>query len=113
LQYEKHNANAREETYPMSEIKYIQRLILVILLLLVSVNLSFAIDNYEKMMTAIDKNDVATVKKLLKKGINPNETRDTRASPTYLTDAAYQGSVAIVKLLISAGANVHGVNGAT
>ncbi len=66
---------------------------------------------YDSMMSAIEANDVPKVKALLAKKINPNTRVDTRASPTFLTHAAYRGRIDIMKLLIAAGADLEMPNG--
>jgi ankyrin repeat protein len=63
------------------------------------------------MHTAIERNDVAKVRALLKGKANPNLRKDTRASPTFLTQAARLGREEIVSLLIQSGADVDGLDG--
>jgi ankyrin repeat protein len=63
------------------------------------------------MHSAIEKNDVSKVRALLKAKTTPNMRKDTRASPTFLTQAARLGREEIVSLLIQSGADVNGMDG--
>lgn len=73
---------------------------------------AYAESFYEKLHEAITKNDIRAVKLLLKKkNSNPNERRDSRASPTFLTQAARLGHGEIVTLLITSGADVNAGDG--
>jgi ankyrin repeat protein len=65
----------------------------------------------ERIHAAILKNDVAAVRVLLKADAKPERRKDTRASPTFLTQAARLGRDEIVSLLIAAGANVNAPDG--
>ena len=70
-----------------------------------------ASDNYDLMMRAIDRNDVTQVKALIAGKMDPNLRKDTRASPTFMTFAAYRGRTEILQLLLGAGADVNGRDG--
>jgi ankyrin repeat protein len=88
-----------------------RRLLFAIALLVFAVSIAGAADTYTRMHNAIEKNDVATIRALLKAHANPNARRDTRASPTYLTQAARLGRVETVNALITAGADVNAPDG--
>ena len=66
---------------------------------------------FEEMIAAIDANSISRVKSLLSKGIKPNLTVDSRASPTFLTHSAYRGHNDIIRALVTAGADLEAVNG--
>ena len=66
---------------------------------------------FDDMISAIDANNISRVKSLLSKGIKPNLTVDSRASPTFLTRSAYRGHNAIIRALVIAGADLEAVNG--
>ena len=87
----------------------IRLLVLVASLLLAGS--AFARDSYDAMHSAIEKNDVSKVRALLKAKTTPNMRKDTRASPTFLTQAARLGREEIVSLLIQSGADVNGMDG--
>ena len=70
-----------------------------------------AADNYDLMMRAIERNDVVQVKVLIADKIDPNLRKDSRASPTFMTFAAYQDRTEILQLLLGAGADVDSVDG--
>ena len=70
-----------------------------------------AADRYDSMYAAIEKNDVVKVRALLSSKTNPNQRKDTRASPTFLAQAARLGREEIVSLLIASGADVNGIDG--
>ncbi|OGP80614.1 MAG: hypothetical protein A2Z08_03255 [Deltaproteobacteria bacterium RBG_16_54_11] len=79
---------------------------------IIIVNTAYAASFYDEMHDAIVKNDIRTVESLLKKtNADPNERRDTRASPTFLTQAARLGREEIVSLLIASGADVNSGDG--
>jgi ankyrin repeat protein len=80
-------------------------------LLFLGTHATWAADAYSRMHSAIEKNDVVTVRKLLKTHADPNARRDTRASPTYLTQAARLGRTEIVKALVAARADVNAPDG--
>ncbi|MSM39834.1 MAG: hypothetical protein GJT30_09485 [Geobacter sp.] len=83
-------------------------LLAIIISMVIVVDIAYAANYFDKMNEAIDKNDIRTVKVLLaKKYTNPNRRRDTRASPTFLTQAARLGRVEMVSLLLAAGAGVN------
>ena len=63
------------------------------------------------MHSAIERNDVAKVRVLLEGNTNPNARKDTRASPTFLTQAARLGREEIVSVLIRSGADVDDLDG--
>jgi ankyrin repeat protein len=86
-------------------------LVYVFLLLFCGNHEALAADAYSRMHSAIEKNDVVTVRTLLRAHADPNVRRDTRASPTYLTQAARLGRTEIVKALIAAGADVNAPDG--
>ena len=81
------------------------------ILMLSFVSFVHARDNHDDMHDAIVKNDVAKVRALLKAKTNPNLRKDTRASPTFLTQASRLGRDEIVSLLLAAGADVNGTDG--
>jgi ankyrin repeat protein len=87
----------------------IRAFLLAFLLSLFSV--SHAADHNDRMHAAVEKNDVAKVRTLLSLKTNPNQRKDTRASPTFLTQAARLGHVEIVSLLIASGADVNSLDG--
>lgn len=68
-------------------------------------------DRHDDMHTAIERNDVAKVRALIERKTNPNLRKDTRASPTFLTQAARLGREEIVSLLVQSGADVNGMDG--
>lgn len=70
-----------------------------------------ASDNYELMMRSIERNDVAQARALIASKIDPNQRKDTRASPTFMTFAAYHGRTEILQLLLAAGGDVNSVDG--
>ena len=70
-----------------------------------------AADHYDLMIRAIERNDVAQVKVLIAGKIDPNLRKDSRASPTFMTFAAYHGRTKILQLLLGAGADVDSVDG--
>jgi ankyrin repeat protein len=70
-----------------------------------------AADNYDLMMRAIERNDVVQVKVLIAGKIDPNLRKDSRASPTFMTFAAYHGRAEILQLLLGAGADVNSADG--
>jgi hypothetical protein len=65
-----------------------------------------AAGRYDQMHEAILKNDVAAVRAYFKVA-QPNQRKDTRASPTFLTQAARLGREEIVSLLIASGEDVN------
>jgi ankyrin repeat protein len=65
-----------------------------------------AAGRYDRIHEAILKNDVAAIRGFLKVS-QPNQKKDTRASPTFLTQAARLGREEIVSLLIASGADVN------
>jgi ankyrin repeat protein len=74
---------------------------------LIAVGCAHAASRYDQMHNAIEKNDVAKVQALLKGRMNTNQTKDSRAAPTFLTQAARLGRAEIASLLIASGANVN------
>lgn len=82
-----------------------------LLLGLLFTSVAAASDNYELMMRAIERNDVAQARALIAKKIDPNLRKDTRASPTFMTFAAYHGRTEILQLLLAAGGDVNGLDG--
>jgi hypothetical protein len=66
---------------------------------------------YSAMMHAIETNDVVTAKELIRKKINLYLTEDSRAAPTFITQAAYAGDLEIVKLLLANGADIEDIDG--
>lgn len=86
------------------------RLILSLLLLTLA-TAAYARSHYDDMHTAIEKNDAAKVRSLLEKMANVELRKDTRASPTFLTQAARLGRDEIVSLLLASGADVDGKDG--
>jgi len=78
---------------------------------LVFASVAAASDNYDLMMRAIERNSVAQAKALIAGKIDPNLRKDTRASPTFMTFAAYHGRTEILQLLLAAGGDVNSVDG--
>jgi ankyrin repeat protein len=70
-----------------------------------------AADNYDLMMRAIEGNDAVQVKALIADKIDPNLRKDSRASPTFITFAAYHGRTEILQLLLGAGGDVNSRDG--
>ena len=70
-----------------------------------------ASDKHDLMMRAIERNDVAQVKALIAGKIDPNLRKDSRASPTFMTFAAFHGRTEILQLLLGAGADVNSPDG--
>lgn len=60
------------------------------------------------LMNAVNKNDVAAVKKLIAQGVNVSELDSSHDAP--LVMAAYLGHAEIVRLLLEAGADVKAVD---
>jgi ankyrin repeat protein len=60
------------------------------------------------LMDAVNRNDVAAVKKLIAQGVNVSELNANQDAP--LVMAAYKGYSEIVKLLLEAGADVTAVD---
>ncbi len=88
------------------------RILTFIVSFIIIVNTAYAASFYDKMHDAIVKNNIRTVESLLKKkNSDPNVRRDTRASPTFLTQAARLGREEIVSLLIASGADVNSGDG--
>ncbi|WP_266159120.1 ankyrin repeat domain-containing protein [Dyella silvatica] len=67
--------------------------------------------SYKSMMQAIEKNQLETVNQLLQQHINLRRHEDSRAAPTFLTQAALLGRNEIVEALLKAGADKEDVNG--
>ena len=63
------------------------------------------------MHRAIENGNVAAVRSILASGIDPNLREDSRASPTFLTQAARLNQEEIVSLLLASGADVNGADG--
>lgn len=70
-----------------------------------------ASDKHDLMMRAIERNDVTQVKALIAGKIDPNLRKDSRASPTFMTFAAFHGRTEILQLLLGAGADVNSADG--
>jgi ankyrin repeat protein len=68
-------------------------------------------DRHEEIHKAIEKNNIEGVRTLLDAKTNPNLRKDTRASPTFLTQAARLGREEIVSLLLQHGVDVDGEDG--
>ncbi len=60
------------------------------------------------LMTAVQKNDIAAVRKLIAQGVDVSELDDNQDAPLIM--AAYKGRTEIVKLLLEAGADVKAVD---
>lgn len=60
------------------------------------------------LMNAVQKNDIATVRKLIAQGVNVSELDENQDAPLIM--AAYKGHTEIVKLLLEAGADVTAVD---
>jgi ankyrin repeat protein len=63
------------------------------------------------MMAAIEHGQVGEIKALINSGINLELREDTRASPTFTTQAAFLGQDDALVALLAAGANVESQNG--
>jgi uncharacterized protein len=70
-----------------------------------------AADKHDVMMRAIGRNDMTQVKALIAGKIDVNLRKDTRASPTFMTYAAFHGRTEILQLLLGAGADVNSADG--
>lgn len=70
-----------------------------------------ASDQHDLMMRAIARNDVAQVKALIAGKIDPNLRKDSRASLTFMTFAAFHGWTEILQLLLDAGADMNSPDG--
>lgn len=90
-----------------------RRLLAILSALVISViaNPAYCRDRHDDMHGAIERNDVAKVRALLESKTSPNLRNDTRASPTFLTQAARLGREEIVSLLIQSGADTDGMDG--
>lgn len=87
------------------------RLLVFIVCVMSLTSVAFAGSRHDKMHEAIQRNDIAAVSDLLKAPGGANQRKDTRASPTFLTQAARLGHAEIVQMLISAGADVNAPDG--
>lgn len=67
--------------------------------------------HYNAMLKAIDGNDAAAVEKLIKDKIKPDLQEDSRAAPTFMTQAALKGNNDIILALLKAGASIESTNG--
>lgn len=81
------------------------------LVLSLMVSPGYCRDRHDAMHMAIERNDLARVRALLERKTDPNLRKDTRASPTFMTQAARLGREEIVVLLIQSGADVDGMDG--
>lgn len=66
---------------------------------------------YYAMLKAIDDNNTAAVEKLIKEKIKLDLQEDTRAAPTFMTEAALKGNNDIIIALLKAGASIESTNG--
>ncbi|MFZ6655583.1 ankyrin repeat domain-containing protein [Undibacterium sp. TJN19] len=66
---------------------------------------------YNAMLKAIDGNDGAAVEKLIKDKIKLDLQEDSRAAPTFMTQAALKGNNDIILALLKAGASIESTNG--
>jgi len=66
---------------------------------------------YDAMMNAIDHDDLATVQRLIQQKIALDLRQDTRASPTFLSEAAGAGRDRILDALLAAGAKIESCDG--
>ncbi|MFZ6743006.1 ankyrin repeat domain-containing protein [Undibacterium sp. JH2W] len=66
---------------------------------------------YSTMLKAIDGNDTAAVEKLIKDKIKLDLQEDSRAAPTFMTQAALKGNNDIILALLKAGASIESTNG--
>lgn len=66
---------------------------------------------YSSMMKAIETNNLKAVESLIKQGTSLELREDSRASPTFITQAAYLGHTQIVDSLLAAGADIESMNG--
>jgi len=82
------------------------RIALALIMVFTFVFIGHAANTYQEMHDAIAKNDISKVKALLNSKPKLNKTLDSRAAPTYLTQASRLGRTEIALLLIKSGANV-------
>jgi uncharacterized protein len=87
------------------------RRVLPFALLAVTLSTSAYQSNYQRMLSAVEGNNVAQVRQLLASKLSPNSREDSRSSPTFLTHAAYHGRLEIVQALLSAGASINASDG--
>lgn len=94
-------------------------------LILISISLTIAIPasagegelskserrQYNAMLKAINQNNVPAVEKLIKDNIKMNLQEDSRAAPTFMTQAALAGNNDIILALLKAGASIESTNG--
>lgn len=83
----------------------------IVCIMLPILGVVYARDIHNEMHLAIEKNDIAKVQSILEQKTNPNQRKDSRASPTFLTQAARLGRAEIVSILLKSGADVDGIDG--
>ncbi|BBB59186.1 hypothetical protein UNDKW_0913 [Undibacterium sp. KW1] len=66
---------------------------------------------YLAMLKAINDNDAPAVEKLIKNKIRLDLQEDSRAAPTFMTQAALKGNNDIILALLKAGASIESTNG--
>lgn len=66
---------------------------------------------YDAMMSAIDHNDLAAVQRLIQQKLPLNLQPDTRAAPTFMTEAAAASRDQILEALLAAGGDIESSDG--
>lgn len=66
---------------------------------------------YTAMLKAINENNVVAVEQLIKDKIRLDLQEDSRAAPTFMTQAALKGNNDIILALLKAGASIESTNG--
>jgi len=66
---------------------------------------------YQSMLKAINDNNLAAVDKFIQAKIKLNLQEDSRAAPTFMTQAALKGNNDIILALLKAGADIESMNG--
>jgi ankyrin repeat protein/DNA-directed RNA polymerase subunit RPC12/RpoP len=62
---------------------------------------------YSKLMDAIESNDIDSLRRIIKKGVDVNYSKTPGRTWTPLMFASYNGNLEAVKYLIAAGANIN------
>ncbi len=88
-----------------------RRATLAALFFIVSTVAGAQVDLHDQMLDAIRTGNTPKAKALLAAKLDPNTRKDTRASPTFLTYAAFHGRTEIIRMLISAGAQINTPDG--
>lgn len=66
---------------------------------------------YDAMMSAIDHNDLAVVQRFIQQKLSLSLQPDTRAAPTFMTEAAGAGRDQILEALLAAGGDIESSDG--